>query len=142
MRRPSIFIFLVFISILGACDSTKQIPSEELLGQTWLLEDLTGSEEAFEILFPSITPEIQFDRETGQVIGNSGCNGYQAPYTVDGSGIRFGEPGPSTLMYCGEGENRFRESMQGVDQWRIGSDGKLVLLRDGEPALWFRAKNP
>jgi heat shock protein HslJ len=93
-------------------------------------------------LFPDITPEIQFDQEAGRVAGNSGCNGYQAPYSLDGSGIRFGEPGPSTLMYCGEGENLFRESMRLVDQWEVDRDGKLVLLQEGQPVLRFRMKNP
>ncbi len=142
MERPATYILFVFISILGACDSAKQESTEALLSKTWLLEDLTNSDERFEVLFPDIIPEIQFDQESGQVVGNSGCNGYQAPYTLDGPGIRFGEPGPSTLMYCGEGENRFRESMRLADQWQVDRTGKLILLQAGQTVLRFRAKNP
>ena len=129
---------LFLLCLLASCGGGKNPSPEVLFGPTWELESLPGTEQDFQILFPDITPEISFEKETSMVMGNSGCNGYQAPYVISGPEISFGEPGPSTLMFCGEGENLFRQRIQEADQGRITEEGKLELLEGGAPLLRFR----
>lgn len=123
--------------LLSACGSLKSTGTDALYGQVWELEYLSGPRIAFEALFPDKKPEISFEKGIGQVVGNSGCNGYQAPYQVNGQEISFGEPGPSTLMYCGEGENHFRNIIRKVDGWRLTDEGKLELLTGDIPMMRF-----
>lgn len=137
MKRSYPFWFIVLM-LLISCGGAKQSKTDPLFGHAWQLEyiDVTGS--TMDVLFPDKKPEITFEKESGKVIGNSGCNGYNAPYSLDGPGIHFGEPGPSTLMYCGEGENHFRKFMQAAEQWKLTADGKLELLSSGEVVLRFK----
>ena len=111
--------------------------TERLFGSTWQLEHMAVPGSSIDAMFPDIKPEITFDKAQKQVFGNSGCNGYQAPYDLSGQKISFGEPGPSTLMYCGEGENHFRKHMRSVSHWKLTSDGKLELLNPDTMVLRF-----
>lgn len=128
-------LLLMFFS---ACGGIKAPGPDSLYGQTWELEYMSGPRIAFEALFPDKKPEISFEEGIGYVIGNSGCNGYRAPYEMKRQQIRFGEPGPSTLMYCGEGENHFRSIITSVDSWQLTDDGKLEFLTGDVPMMRFK----
>ena len=128
----------LLLLLFSACGSVKSSGSDSLYVDAWELEYLSGPRIAFEGLFPDTKPQISFEKGTGEVIGNSGCNGYRAPYDLKGQKIQFGQPGPSTLMYCGEGENHFRNIIQKVDGWRLTEDGKLELLLGDIPMMRFR----
>ena len=132
----SLCCLLLAAAPLG-CGGLKQAPSPALYGPEWELEYLSGPRIAFEALFPDRLPVIAFDQASGQVMGNSGCNGYTAPFELKGSSIRFGEEGPSTLMYCGEGENFFRATMRKIDGWNIDEQGRLNLLIGEVPMMRF-----
>jgi hypothetical protein len=41
-------------------------------------------------------------------------------------------------MYCGEGENHFRNIIRKVDGWRLTEEGKLELLLGDIPMMRFR----
>lgn len=125
--------------LLSACGGIKSTGPESLYGKAWELEYLSGPRIAFEGLFPDTKPNISFEKGIGEVIGNSGCNGYRAPFEVNGQKIQFGEPGPSTLMYCGEGENHFRTIIRKVDGWRVTEQGKLELLLGDIPMMRFKS---
>ncbi|HYH56091.1 MAG TPA: META domain-containing protein, partial [Anseongella sp.] len=71
----------------------------QLFDTTWELEYISGPRIAFEGLFPDKKPRISFDKTTSEVSGHNSCNGYSAKYTLNGPGISFGEPGPTTMMY-------------------------------------------
>jgi heat shock protein HslJ len=129
----------LLLLLFSACGGIKSTGAESLYGPTWELEYLSGPRIAFEGLFPDRKPEISFEKGIGEVIGNSGCNGYRAPFELSGQQIQFGEPGPSTLMYCGEGENHFRSIIRKVDGWRITEEGKLELLLGDIPMMRFKA---
>ncbi len=120
-----------------ACGSKPQSQASALYGAQWELEYLSGPRIAFDALFPDKKPVLTFEQATGMVAGNSGCNGYSAPFELQNDSIRFGEPGPSTLMYCGEGENFFRSTMQKIDGWKLDADGKLNLLTGTVPMMRF-----
>ncbi|MEJ2585730.1 MAG: META domain-containing protein [Robiginitalea sp.] len=140
MNYTTIRLPVVLLLFLAACGGTKLSGPDSLYGPVWELEYLSGPRMAFEGLFPDRKPQISFEKETGEVIGNSGCNGYRAPYELQGQKIQFGEPGPSTLMYCGEGENHFRRIIRQVDRWRLTENGKLELLLEDIPMMRFEKK--
>ncbi len=91
----------------------------------------------FRELFPDRVPVLNFDADSRYASGNSGCNGYSAPFEISGNRISFGQPNPSTMMYCGPGENQFREILQRVDGWELNSGGSLTLLLGENPRLRF-----
>ena len=134
MHRLSALLLI----LLTGCGGIKSAGPDSLYGQVWELEYLSGPRIAFEALFPDKKPQISFEEGIGYVIGNSGCNGYRAPYDLKGREIRFGEPGPSTLMYCGEGENHFRNIIAKVDGWELTDEGKLELLTGDVPMMRFK----
>ena len=116
-------------------------PMTDTLSGSWELEYLSGPRIAFQGLFPDKKPWITFNQTTRKVEGNSSCNGYAAKYTSEGNHISFGEPDPTTMMYCGEGENFFLNTMKKVNQYTIDADGKLNLMMDEVPMMRFKKTN-
>lgn len=130
-------IFLSIISIAsGSCNQNAKTNNKELYDVTWELEYISGPRIAFEGLFPNKKPQITFNQETKKVTGNNSCNGYSADYTLEGDAISFGEPGPSTLMYCGEGENVFLKTIKQITKFTV-TDGKLNLMLDDVTMMRF-----
>ena len=114
------------------------MPPAELFGTQWELEYLSGPKIAFEGLYPDKKPVISFNKDAKKVEGNNSCNGYTAPYTINGKSISFGEPGPTTMMYCGEGEKFFLSTMEKVNQFSLDTDGKLNLMIGDVPMMRFK----
>ena len=138
MRKNILILFCIVTLLMNSCGSTKSNPSKQLYGPVWELDYISGPRIAFEGLFPDRKPEISFDKGTNQVSGNAGCNGYAAPYTLTANHISFGEPAPTTMMFCGEGEGQFLNMMQKVDGYRFDANGKLQLLFGDVPVLRFK----
>ena len=111
--------------------------SGALYDTAWELEYLSGPRIAFQGLFPDKKPLIRFDATTQQVTGTTGCNGYSASYTLENHTISFGEPGPTTMMYCGEGEKYFLNTLQKVNTYTIDAEGKLNLMIDEVSMMRF-----
>ena len=136
--RHILFLALTTLALLvTSCTSTKQMAADKLQGSTWELDYLSGPRIAFDALFPQKIPQLTFDESTGMATGNNGCNGYSAEYTLDGDKISFGEPGPTTMMYCGEGEQHFLKAMEKVNRFGFDADGRLNLMLDDVPMLRF-----
>ncbi|MDF0717308.1 META domain-containing protein [Muricauda sp. 334s03] len=129
---------IVLAIITSSCSTTKNLASENLYNTTWELEFISGPRIAFEGLFPNKKPQIVFNKETRKAEGNNSCNGYSADYTLNGDSISFGEPGPTTMMYCGEGEKVFLNTMKKVNKFSIDTDGKLNLMFNGIPMMRFK----
>lgn len=136
MKKISFIGSLFLMILLTGCNSTKNTGDETIYGQQWELEYLSGPRIAFDALFENKKPIITFNKSEGEVVGNSGCNGYRAPFKIEKNTISFGEEGPSTMMYCGEGEKFFRNTMQKVNRYKI-EDGKLNLMIDDVPMMRF-----
>jgi len=134
--KPSIALVLFAFALAGSCDSSKS-NANALYGPTWELEYISGPRIAFEGLFPNKKPQISFDKESGKVSGTDSCNGYSADFELDGSSISFGEPGPTTMMFCGGSERQFLEMMKKVDGFSI-EGGKLNLLMGEVPMMRFK----
>lgn len=137
--KKTIFLFIATTSILfSSCSATKASKKEELFNSTWELEYITGSRIAFDGLYPEKKPQISFNQETSMVQGTNSCNGYSAKYTLDGNAITFGEPGPSTMMFCqGGGDKAFLNMMEKVTSYSI-EDDKLSLIVDDLPVMRFK----
>ncbi|MCB0424678.1 MAG: META domain-containing protein [Mangrovimonas sp.] len=133
--KTAVALSLVLL-LFTSCTTSKS--EEALYGSTWELEYLSGPRIAFEGLFANKKPQLEFNKEESKAIGNSGCNGYSAQFKVDGNTISFGEPGPSTLMYCGEGETFFRNTIKKVNRFKIDENGKLNLMLDDVPMMRFK----
>ncbi len=137
MKKCNLFIVVSTLLLITACSPTKNSINNDLFGSSWELEYLSGPRIAFNGLFPNKKPKISFDKSTQKVQGNNGCNGYSADYTLNGNNISFGEPGPTTMMFCGEGESFFLNTIKKVDKFSFDADGKLNLLMNDVPMMRF-----
>lgn len=142
MKFLSITLSIVGLLFIVSCKSS-QASAEALFNTQWELEYVTGPRIAFDGLFPNKKPQITFSKEEGKVMGNNGCNGYSADYTLEGSKLSFGEPGPATLMFCeGGGEAVFLKTMKKIDAYSIDADGKLNLMMGDLPMMRFKKVTP
>lgn len=138
MKKKYFFLFTMIAMLISSCEPTKKTNSDTIYEAVWQLEYISGTRITFERLFPDKKPEISFDRETNRVTGNGGCNGYSADYTLYGNKLSFGEPGPTTMMFCGDGELQFLKMMQKVDEYNFDAEGKLNLSVGEVPILRFK----
>ena len=131
------FLFATILLITVSC--TKKDNSEKLYGTTWELEYISGPKIAFDGLFHMKKPQLTFEKETQKVMGNNGCNGYSAKFTLDKNNtISFGEPGPTTMMYCGQGEQVFLKTIKQINKYSFDEEGKLNLLIDDVSMMRFK----
>ncbi len=107
METKSTLLITIFAFVIISCATNKNVANEKLYNTTWELEYISGPRIAFDGLYPDKKPKIFFHKENNKVSGNNSCNGYTADYTVTGNSIFFGEPGTTTMMFCGEGEKLF-----------------------------------
>lgn len=129
-------IFLFLMALAENCNDTNS-GEAALYGPTWELEYITGARIAFQGLYPNNKPRLSFDQETKRVTGTDSCNGYSADFVVEGNTLSFGEPGPTTMMFCGGSERQFLEMMKKVDGFAL-TDGKLNLLMGELPVMRFK----
>ncbi len=134
--KPSIILFLSILILVCSCNP-KSDQSEALFNTTWELEYLSGPRIAFDGLFPEKKPQITFDKESAIVSGSDSCNGYSADYKLNGNALSFGEPGPTTMMFCGGGERQFLNMMEKIDGFII-KDGELNLMTGEVPMMRFK----
>ena len=126
---------MLFIS---ACSSLKDNVDNKLFNTTWELEFLSGPRITFSGLYPDKKPIITFDQTINKAEGTDSCNGYISDYTLNETDISFGEPGPSTMMFCGQGEKIFRDAIRKINKYKIDQDGKLNLMIDDVIMMRFR----
>lgn len=142
MKKISLLLIMIVAFSCGSTKNAETIPIKKdsgvLYDHLWQLEYISGTRIAFEGLFPDKKPEITFYDTDDLVRGNAGCNGYSATYTKEGDNISFGDPGPSTMMYCGEGEQQFLNMMQKINRYSVDADGKLNLMIDDIPMMRFK----
>lgn len=136
MNLFSVILSLLLFTGITSCNSTKQVPSEELFEATWQLTYINDAPMVFDGLFPK-KPYLRFDKEAQEVRGNSGCNGYGAKYMLEGNKVSFGEPYPATKMYCGEGEAHFLKMINKVNTYVV-EDKNLHLLQDDKVVMRFK----
>lgn len=141
MKTTKIISLLLLVFILGSCMPMKNSTNKILFDNTWELEYLSGPRIAFGGLYPDKKPTITFNEVTKKVTGNNSCNGYNADYVMTGNQISFKEAGPTTMMYCGEGESFFLNTMKKVNAYKIDDEGKLNLMIGDVPMMRFKKSN-
>jgi len=138
--KTSIILLFSAVLLTASCDGTTS-SEEKLYGTSWELEYISGPRIAFDGLFPEKKPQITFNKETGKVSGTDSCNGYSADFELAENTIAFGDPGPTTMMFCGGSERHFLEMMKKIDGYSL-EDGKLNLLVGEVPMMRFKKVNP
>lgn len=141
MKNIKFFSFLILAFVITSCASKKSVTDSALYDNPWELEYISGSGTAFDAIFPNKKPTVTFNKMESKVTGNSGCNGYSADIKVNGNKINFGEPGIATMMYCGEGEKVFLNTVKKVNAYSFDSEGKLVLLTGDIAVMRFKKSN-
>tara|TARA_R110002073_G_scaffold72537_1_gene177449 strand:+ start:444740 stop:445552 length:813 start_codon:yes stop_codon:yes gene_type:complete len=138
MKTTTILFAAIFALILSACTYKKSAETDTLFNTTWELEYISGPRIAFKGLYPDRKPQISFNSVTKKVTGSDSCNGYSADFTIDENALSFGEPGPATLMYCGEGEKHFLNMMKKINAFRFDENEKLNLMMDEVSMMRFK----
>tara|TARA_R110000796_G_scaffold252631_3_gene389388 strand:- start:46316 stop:46741 length:426 start_codon:yes stop_codon:yes gene_type:complete len=138
MKNQNLFLVFTLLLIFTSCTSTKKMASENLYNTTWELDYISGPRIAFTGLYPDKKPRITFNKSTQKVEGNNSCNGYSATYTLKDDTISFGEPGATTMMYCGEGEKIFLNTIKKVNKYEIDASNNLNLMIDDITMLRFK----
>ena len=140
MKKYTIAVVSVLMLFITSCTATKETKNTaSIYDATWELEYISGPRIAFEGLYPDKKPQLTFDQKETKVYGNSGCNGYSAPYTLKGNSLTFGEAGPATMMFCeGGGEQQFLQQMKKITSYAIDKDGKLNLIQGDVPMMRFK----
>lgn len=140
MKKKALLIISLVAIFVSSCSMLKNTKTTNNLSDaTWELEYISGPRIAFEGLYPTKKPQFTFNTTTNVVSGTSSCNGYSAKYTSDGKTISFGEPGPTTMMFCeGGGEQTFLQMIKKVNNYSIDKDGKLNLNIGEVPMMRFK----
>ena len=137
MKKQTLLLIAIISLFLVSCSTNPMAKDNKMYSNAWELEYITGPRITFQGLFPDMKPKIQFTKDSDMIIGNSGCNGYNTKFTMNGKMISFAEPEMSTMMYCGDGENVFRKTMTQIDSYRM-TDGKLEFLMGDVVMMRFK----
>jgi heat shock protein HslJ len=140
MNRILLAAIAVFC-LSASCNNGKQIvtskkavadPSE--LNGAWQLDHISGTI-AFDSLYPNKKPQLIFDIPGFRVSGNTGCNSFSGPVSIEGSKISFNQPLTLTKMFCpGGGEPVFLETLKKTTSWAV-TDASTLNLIAGDMAV-------
>lgn len=131
------WITLLFCAhlLLAACVAS---PETSLEGTTWSLQSLNG-----EALIPGSEITAQFGEE--QILGNAGCNSYQANYEQSGNELTVLDF-VSTEVFCEDPEGvmdqegEYMALMLQVDRFEIQDDQLTLSASDGETLVFQRVQ--
>ena len=127
-------VALLLLTMAGCGEDSAAAPDPAALrGEAWVLAsgvDVEGWEQA--------APSATFTEK--QVSGSSGCNRFNAAYTVDGEALTLG-PVAGTEMACpdpaGAVEEAFHAALGQVAAWRMDGQELVLLDDDGNELLRF-----
>ncbi|SMC61546.1 META domain-containing protein [Pedobacter africanus] len=129
--KKIIFLILISISGLTACNTMKQNKSAGKLTGDWVLNYITGPRIAFDGLFPNDKPTINFKENPEIISGNTSCNGFSCKLTIKGNNMSISQPGPMTMRYCeGGGEKVFLDMLQKVTGYDVQGNTLVMLQGD------------
>jgi len=103
----------------------------EKLNGTWVLNYISGPRIAFDGLYPNKKPEITFSVADSRVSGNTSCNSFSGPLSVDGNKIDFNQPMALTKMMCpGSGESVFLETIKKINTYSVNDSTLTMIMGD------------
>lgn len=135
MKRSSLIVSWVLVSLLAACGSTATEPTLE--GTTWQLAEFVGGDGA--ALAPD-NPEsytvVFGDDGTATIVAD--CNTVLATFASGDSDLTF-ELGPSTLVACDEGSlsDQYTGWLGNTTSFTFEGDELVLSLSDGAGTLRF-----
>lgn len=126
MKQLHVFLLGLLILFAGGCNSTAKLnPLSTLMGDSWVLTSLMGSEIDLG-KFAAGAPTLNF-LEGGSLAGFSGCNNFSGGFSLEGTDLKL-DPGAITKKACpGTGENEFLTALQKVKSLKIEKE-KLTLI--------------
>ncbi|MBL7740479.1 MAG: META domain-containing protein [Chitinophagaceae bacterium] len=136
MKQALLFL-AALICFLTACHTPRQstavskkvVANPAELNGAWQLNYIGGAKIAFEELYPGKKPQIVFDVTGSRISGNTGCNNFSGPVTIEGSKISFSQSLALTKMFCpDEGEMVFLETLKKVNLWAVTDTSTLNLI--------------
>jgi heat shock protein HslJ len=139
-------IFLLpVLMLLGSCSSSKTAQTNEQateVGPTAILNDIWAlvSIDAKELDFSDTNiyrPVLEIKLNDSIVIGNTGCNNFQAKMILDGNKISF-PPFPMTRRYCPGYENVFVEGISNTASYKIKGLQLFFYDKEGNEVLGFK----
>lgn len=123
--------------MLVRVDPDVSVAPSDLVGTSWLLEDLNGTG-----VIDGARATLDFPGR-GKVVGSGSCNRFFGTVEISGTSIRFGAIG-STRMACAEGvsmqEIKYFEALEGAHRFTI--DGRVLSIygaRTDKPLRFTRA---
>jgi len=141
MKKSILIIALAIVA--AACNSTKTanktngadtttvqaqtVATVDLFDKEWKLKELNGKAIVLDTAFKR-EPHLLFNKETGQMSGNGGCNSFSGSYKLkDGNSIELSEGG-ATMMACPnlKIEGEFFEVLKQVKSFRIENNSLLL----------------
>ena len=132
MKLILILFSLIAIKTCNTADDTEQNLQNNLEGN-YLIETLTESN------VDDYKLTIQFNNETKQVSGFSGCNRFFGSYTLEGTVLKIG-PLASTKMMCQGSlytiESKLLDQLSNVDSFSI-KDETLSLKVGNKTVIGF-----
>jgi heat shock protein HslJ len=131
------FFILVFLSTILISCKCKKVDSVSKLEGNWELNYVSGPRIAFDGLYPTKKPTINFDLKENHISGNSSCNSFNGKLVLDGNKIDLTQPMAMTKMMCqdGQGEQVFMSTLQKITSYDVTDDGKTLNLISGDIAM-------
>ncbi len=116
-----LFSIILLLMITSCASITSNKPQPSLTGTTWVLSDQVKGQ----------SPTLNF--EDGKISGNSGCNNYFGPVTIDSNTGSFSAGNiAGTKMMCDNMsvEGNFLKMLNAANKYKINGN-TLELYKDG-----------
>jgi heat shock protein HslJ len=129
----------VLVDVIDKIEELK-VNAGDLPGTTWVLNGYGNLSQTQGVL-EKVVVSLEYDPETGQLSGSSGCNRYFGDVVVDGDQLTFSAgPMGMTRMACSDPimkqEAAFIELLGRATRFAI-QDGMLFLFTDSDEVLTF-----
>ena len=134
MKKVFLSVAILCLAFVS-CNSTKSTADNvSALEGAWELNYITGPRITFDGLYPDNKPTISFDVKENKISGNSSCNSFMGPLSVEKNKIDFKDSKIAmTMMACeGSGEGVFMSTLEKVETYKVSEDGKTLSFIMGD----------
>lgn len=124
----------------GTAPAEKLTANADNLSGEWKLKVIDGVEAASKYTTePGKVPTLKFDFEANRISGNSGCNNYGAPFTLNDGGQLIVKAPVSTMMACPnlEGEAQFVQAVSDTSMLTLPDANTLQFAKGDIVSLIF-----
>jgi heat shock protein HslJ len=113
-------------------------PQSTLAGTQWVLVSNDGTDAIVET-----TVTLEFTAN-GEARGNTGCNIFRTPYTVEGDALQFSETIVTTRRACvvegaNQQEQRYLEALTSALSYTLAEDQLVIIYGDGQQLIFAPA---